>query len=188
MLRQRPLISRTVSAFSAVGSRARRGLRDDAGSTLVETAISTSIVLMLLFAVFDFSLGFYTYHYVSDAAREGSRWAMVRGGTSCANTPNLTDCGATKDEVAAYVKSLGYPGIDSATYMTVDVSTGAAGNSTASDGTSTTVWTTTSNDMTYNAPGDQVTVTVNYAFPLNVPFWKQESINVSSTSSMVFTQ
>jgi Flp pilus assembly protein TadG len=182
-------ILQKISANAAVWERARRVWKDERGANMVESAIATAVVMMLLFGVFDFSLAFYTYHYVSDAAREGSRWAMVRGSKSCAQTPNLSDCGATADEIAAYVKGLGYPGIDSADYMDVSVSTGAATNSTASNGTSTTVWsTTTANDMTYNVPGDVVTVQVVYHFPMSLPFWKQETINVGSTSSMVISQ
>ena len=188
MLRQWRRISRTVSWIAGVRKSMRGALGEDSGATVVETAISVSIVLMLLFAVFDFSLAFYTYHYVSDAAREGSRWAIVRGSLSCKNTPNLADCGATAGEVAAYVKGLGYPGINAANYMTVSVSTAASSSTTTSNGTGTTVWNTISNDMTYDAPGDQVTVQVSYAFPLSVPFWKQTTLNVSSTSSMVFSQ
>lgn len=169
------------------GGLTRRDIGSDEGATLVETAIATAIVLMLLFAVFDFSLAFYTYHYVSDAAREGSRWAMVRGSKSCSDTPGLTDCGATADKISSYVKSLSYPGIDSSN-MTVNVSTAEATNSTNSDGSTTTVWSTTSNDMTYNVPGDQVTVQVSYKFPLSIPFWSITTAHISSTSSMVISQ
>lgn len=179
---------RKTSGSAAVRNRIGRGCKDERGSTMVETAIAASIVFMLMFGVFDFSLAFYTYHYVSDAAREGTRWAIVRGSRSCAQTPNLNDCGATADEIAAYVKGLGYPGIDSADHMDVNVSTGAAANSSTSSGAGTTTWSTTSNDMTYNAPGDIVTVQVVYHFPMSLPFWKQETIDVKSTSSMVISQ
>lgn len=189
MWRQWQRISRKLSGNAAVWVRGRRGWKDEQGATMVETAIATAVVIMLLFGVFDFSLAFYTYHYVSDAAREGTRWAIVRGSRSCAQTPNLSDCGATADEIKSYVKGLGYPGIDSANYMDVAVSTGEATDSTAADGTSTTIWSAnTANDMTYNAPGDVVTVTVVYHFPLSLPFWKQETINVGSQSSMVISQ
>ena len=180
-------LRRQIAARNCPGGAGRRGIANDEGATLVETAIATAIVLLLLFAVFDLSLAFYTYHYVSDAAREGSRWAMVRGSKSCADTPSLTDCGATTDDISSYVKSLSYPGISSSN-MTVSVSTAEATNSTNSDGTSTTVWSTTSNDMTYNVPGDQVTVKVSYAFPLSIPFWSMTTAHVSSTSSMVISQ
>lgn len=188
MLKRRLMISRRISALVRRPAGADRRPGSDAGATLVETAFATAVVMMLLFGVFDFSLAFYTYHYVSDAAREGSRWAMVRGSRSCIQTPNLSGCGASVDQIAAYVKGLSYPGIDSASHMTVNVKTAAASNSTTSGGESTTVWTTTANDMTYNAPGDQVTVTVIYDFPLAVPFVTLNSLHVGSSSSMVISQ
>jgi len=33
----------------------------------------------MIFGIVEVSIGLYTYHYLSDAARDGSRWAMVRG-------------------------------------------------------------------------------------------------------------
>src|SRR6185312_4836624 len=71
-------------------------LRDQRGGSLVESAISISIFLMVFFAVFDFSIAFYTYHYVSDAAREGTRYAIVRG-SQCSSNSKTAPCPATAD-------------------------------------------------------------------------------------------
>lgn len=184
----------------------RKLLRNDDGAALVETAISTIIVLGLLFAVFDFSLAFYTFHYVSDAAREGARYAIVRGNLACSNTPNIDVCkagdttGATEADISAYVagcnastssgasvcgsnsySGLAYPGIDNADYMKVKVST-------ASLTPGTLTWTSCGEGTSCNSPGAQVQVQVTYKFPLSVPFWRQESIGIGSTSTMTFSQ
>lgn len=186
MLEQRQNSTREDGLHLAEGhDRLPRDLKSDEGGTLVETAISISLILMLMFGVFDLSLGFYTFHYISDAAREGSRWAMVRGNDSCSNTPNLTDCDATGDEIAAYVKSLSYPGIDSTDYMTVSTTWLSTNSYNGSTGQT---WSSCGTTQTCRAPGNQVQVTVNYAFPLNVPFWTAKTVNVSSTSSMVIAQ
>lgn len=153
----------------------------DDGATLVETALALTILFVLLFGIFEFSMAFYTYHYVSDAAREGSRWAMVRGSESCTNTPALTSCDASVSDIQNYVKSLAYAGIDSVNRMTVDVQTCPYSKSTAS-------WSACATGTTDNAPGDQVQVTVTYSFPLSIPFWGTKTIPVSSTSTMVYSQ
>lgn len=182
---------------------------NEEGAALVETAIATSIVLMLLLGVFDFSLALYTYHYVSDAAREGSRWAMVRGSSACSHESNLDVCqagdttGATAADVSAYVAGCGastssgaslcgsssavglsYPGIDSTDNMTVNTSWSCAGTVSATGET----WSACGTGVTQNAAGNQVQVQVIYNFPLSIPFLWQNSIKVTSTSSMVISQ
>jgi Flp pilus assembly protein TadG len=151
----------------------------------VESAVGIFIFLMLLLGVFDLSLGLYTYHYISDAAREGSRWAMVRGNMSCSNTPNLSDCDATGDEVAAYVKDIGYPGIDASDYMTVSTTWL---NKNTYDGTTGQTWSSCGTTDTCKAPGNQVQVTVTYNFPLSLPYLFKNGLQVSSTSAMVIAQ
>jgi Flp pilus assembly protein TadG len=171
-------------AWPVVRNRAGRELRDENGTSLVETAVAISIVLLLMLGVFDFALGFYSYHYVSDAAREATRWAMVRGSKSCTNTPNLTDCGATSDEIQSYVRGLGYPGIYPGN---LNVTTTWLCSGTYS-GTTGQSWTTCGSGATQNAPGNQVQVTVVYTFPFNIPFWNLTALWLQSTSSMVIAQ
>src|SRR6202011_4519957 len=54
------------------------------GSALVEFAIASTVALTMIFGIIDFGRGLYTYHLVANAARAGSRWAMVRGNTCTA--------------------------------------------------------------------------------------------------------
>ena len=76
-------------------------------------------------------------------------------------------------DTSAYVTSLTYPGI-SASAMTV---TSTYNNYPAGK-------TCTPSNLCDN-PGDQVTVQVNYAFPLSVPFMAQKTYNITSSSSMI---
>ena len=79
------------------------------GSALPEMAIAAVATLSLLFGVMYFGLALYTYGFVAQLAREGARWAIVRGATSCTNSGNqLSGCNATGTEVESYVRSLSY--------------------------------------------------------------------------------
>jgi Flp pilus assembly protein TadG len=159
-------------------------LRED-GASMVEMAFACTLLLTMLFGIFAISFALYTYHYISDAAREGSRYAMVRGSTSCANSSNmLTNCGATSNQIQTYVQNLGYPG---ASNMTV--------TSTWYKITGGTPWASLCSTGTCNAPGNIVKVQVTYAFPLSIPFFlrggptsQTRSLSMTSTSQMVIAQ
>ena len=69
-------------------------LRED-GASIVEMALASAVVMGMLFGVTYMSLALYTFHYISEAAREGSRYAIVRGSTCHANTPGLANCGTS---------------------------------------------------------------------------------------------
>ena len=166
---------------SEIAIKAIRGWKDEAGSAIVEMALSSTVLFAMFFGVFQMSMASYTYHYVSDAAREGSRYAIVRGSTSCTNISGLSGCNATSSMISDYVKNLGYPGINSTQYMTVTTTW-----YTPSVATPTT-WTLCSSG-TCNAPKNLVKVVVTYAFPLSIPFVPKRTINVTSTSQMVVQQ
>lgn len=154
--------------------------RRDEGSSLLETSLASSIFLAMLMGIFQMSLAFYTLHYISDAAREGSRFAMVRGSTSCANTPNLSNCNVTSSQVQSYVRGLAYPGIQSSR-LTVTTTWMSASP------TQPTTWSTCTTG-TCNASGNQVKVVAAYIYPLSVPFVPSLSFNLTSTSKMVISQ
>lgn len=155
-------------------------LRDEQGALLTEAAISSVVVLALLFGICQMSYAMYLYHYASEAAREATRYAIVRGSTSCTNTPNLTNCNATSDEIQTWVRSLGYPGITSSN---VSVSTSWY----SASGTMPTTWSSCASG-TCNAPGNMVAVTVSYPLSFHIPFSSSFSLNLTSTSQMVISQ
>jgi Flp pilus assembly protein TadG len=165
-------------------SRLRRMLRCEAGQTLVETVLGFSILMAAMFGIMEMAFAFYTYHYISEAAREGSRWAVVRGSTSCTNTPNLTHCNATATQIQNYVTNLGFPGINSSANMVV---TATFLTATSSGTPPTTTWSACSTS-TCNIPGNAVNVTVTYGFPIGVPKAPFRVMNFSSSSQMMITQ
>lgn len=149
--------------------------KSEAGATLVETAISLAVLLGVLIGTFEMCLALYSYHFVSYAAREASRYAVVRGSTSCSNTPNLANCNVTSAQLQTWVQNLSFPGI------------------IANNLTVTATWPTTGascypSATPCNNPSNLVNVVVNYAYPFAVPFWKSGTINISSTSQMVISQ
>jgi len=147
----------------------------DEGATVLEAAVGLVVLLGLFIAIVQISLALYTSHFLADAAREASRYAVVRGSMSCSTTPNLTNCNVSADEIQTWVRNLGYPGINpqQLSVSTTWPSTGSACYPSASP---------------CNNPGNLVQVAVTYAFPLNIPLWKNAAINLKSKSQMVISQ
>ncbi len=173
-----PRISRSTGDSTAQESEAKEswGIFGDAGATLMEFALSTSVLLMMLMGIITMCLAFYTYNFVADAAREATRYAIVRGST-CTDLP---DCNATAGQVSTYVKQLGFPGM-TASNLTVSTSWLTASS------TRPTTWSACTSG-TCNVPGNGVRVVVTYAFPLTLPFVSPDALNLSSTSQMVISQ
>ena len=143
------------------------------GAALVEMALSALLLLCFIFGVMEVCLALYTYHNISEAAREATRFAIVRG-NSC--TSWATACPASASDVQNYVVNLNYPGIDPSK-MTV-----------------TPVWSAYTAGFTCpgapspcNTTGNLVTVTVKYNFPLSLPFVSITNIPMSSTSAMIIS-
>lgn len=167
-----------------------RRLRGSSGSTLVETAFSIAILLTLLVGFTEAGLMVYTYHFISNAAREGTRYAMVRGSTWSEPPWNAGACGAaytnagciasgdsdptTNDNIQDYVKSLVFPGINPS-QIQVNTTWYPTPGATACS-------------PACNAAGDVVQVQVQYTFPVTIPFIPKKSLTMSSTSQMVISQ
>ena len=140
---------------------------------MMEMAFAMIILLAVLFGVMEICLALYTYHFISAAAREGTRYAIVRG-SACKAPGN--PCPATATDIKNHVSTLGFPGINlAATDVSVSWAAYPAGG-------------TCSPSATCNNPGNMVTVTVNYKFPLSVPFVPSSNISMTSSSAMVISQ
>jgi Flp pilus assembly protein TadG len=143
------------------------------GSSLPETALVMAILLSLLFGIIDFGRAIYTYAFVAQLAREGARWAIVRG-SQCSL---LDHCNAASSDVQTYVQSLS-EGITVPSNTTATASWGGP----CPPGSSST-----------HAPGCLVSVTVTYPFQFMLPFMPQSGgklmkITMQSTSQMVISQ
>jgi Flp pilus assembly protein TadG len=161
----------TATARQAIGRTRSRFLKDQ-GSTMVETALIMIVLSMILFGLIEMCLALYTYHFVSDAAREASRYAMVHG--SACQVKGVS-CTVTKPQIQTYVRNLGFPGIQPTSTVTTTYAAYPAGGTCAPS-------------AACNNPGNLVTVTVRYNFPVSIPFVRSSVLAMSSTSSMVISQ
>jgi Flp pilus assembly protein TadG len=136
------------------------------GSALVEFAIASTLTLTLIFGIVDFARGLYTYHLVSNAARAGSRYAIVRG-SAC----TVASCPATSDSIQTYVRGLA-PGIDPNSLTVATTWPGNGGTCAAGA----------------NDAGCPVTVTVTYPFRFMIRLLPSFTMSMSSASTMVISQ
>jgi len=137
-----------------------RSLMGGRGSTLVEFAVVLTVLFMFLFGIMDCARALYAYHFVSDAAREGARYAIVRG-SSCNSWG--TACPAAASDIQTYLRNVPL-GIKSSAV------------------TVTTTWNPN------NDPGSTVQVKVQYSFNFILPFLPKSALVMSSSSKMVISQ
>lgn len=141
---------------------------------MVEFAVASTALLLLVFGLIEFARGMYTYHAVANAARIGSRWAMVRGTQSCSGATGrqLATCPATSDEVQTYVRSV-VPMSDS---NDLNVSaTWPGGNQGCKS-------------ADHHTAGCVVVVTASNNFDFAIPFVSTTELQISSTSQMIISQ
>lgn len=143
------------------------------GASMVEFAIASSALLLIMFGILEFGRVMYTYHSVSNAARLASRWAIVRGSGCSA----LDHCNATSDDIKQWVRSQ-VPLVDSGT---LDVTATWSTSKNPSDDCSV------SDPTGNNGQGHLVCVTVSYPFNFAIPFVSNTPLTLSSTSKMVIS-
>lgn len=160
--------------------RQSQALRGDAeqGTALLETAFSLLTLFIFIIGMMEIGLAAYTYHVISESAREGTRYAIVRGatwGTACGG-PGPPTCTAQSADVQTYVKSIGFPGINPGKMTVTPVWSGFThGSSCPAVGPC-------------NSVGNLITITVQYNFPVSIPFVSTTGIAMSSTSAMIISQ
>lgn len=156
--------------------------RDEVGAALVETALTLPILLIFMFGIMEVCLALYSFHFVANASHEGTRYAIVRGGSWTAACGSYTDagCRASAAQITSYVTSnFSFPGIQLAT---TDVCVQYFASVPAAASTACTA------NTTPNAAGDIVQVTISHPFTFNIPFLRSYTYNLASTSQMVIAQ
>lgn len=158
------------------------------GSAIAETALASALMLGVVLGLFEMFLAFYSYHYVSYAARDAARYAIVRGSYCNSDSNNLMpNCDVTSGELQTYVRGLGFPGIN-ASNVTVSASWLSAVHTETSTSI-TTSWSSCGNAPTNcDDPGNAVQVTVVYPLAVPLPFFNKLSLNLTSRSQMVISQ
>jgi Flp pilus assembly protein TadG len=130
------------------------------GTSSLEFASVLLILLSLVLGIMGLGHALYVYHAIGDAARQGTRYAMVRG-SAC--TTWTTACPASATDVQNYVETV--PSGLSAGAMTV-----------------TTTWSPN------NKPGSTVNVRVQYNYKFIFPLLPSSTVSMSSDSQMVISQ
>lgn len=143
---------------------------------MVEFAASASALLLLVFGILEFGRVMYMYHTVSNAARLGARWAIVRG-SGCSTLGALDHCNATSSDIQSWVQSQ-VPLVDSGSLSV---------SATWSTSTDPSVDCSVTDPTGNNAQGHLVCVTVAYPFNFAIPFVSQSALTLTSTSKMVIS-
>ncbi len=145
------------------------------GSSLVEYAMVLTVLFTLLFGTIDFGRALYTYHLVSSAAREGSRYAIVRGSASTLCNGSPGGCPSDGSGVTTYLQT-GSTGIGiNPTLLAVNVAYQPSANTGCQISGS-------------DNPGCMVQVQVQYPFQFSLPFLPSATYTIGSTSEMVISQ
>lgn len=180
-----------VRPLRSATSRARKR-----GSALVEFAVAFIVLMGIFFGIVDFCRAMNAYEFVTFAARQGARWAIVRG-SSCYTNLDITtgsssaaaawcypdgtsyNGGAGVADITTYVQSL-HP-VTIAEHLTVTPTWPATG-------TGCPAIAPNSGNAPLNSPGCpvQVTVQYNYAFGLTSLFHK--TITLTAHSQLVISQ
>ncbi len=153
------------------------------GDGLIEFAIVAGVLFTCLFGIMGVSEAGYAYHFTSYAAREATRYALVRGstwGTATCASPTTSNCNATSVDVQNFVKSIVTPGINSGSGLVV--TTTWPGSKLA--GSMLNCYSTNGN----NSPGCLVKVQVSYSFSYSMPFLPTAPLVLKSTSQVVVMQ
>jgi Flp pilus assembly protein TadG len=157
--------------MAAIKQFARR-FRGERGAELIEMAVVTPVLLLIIAGIFDFAMLFRTWEVVTNAAREGARVGIL---------PGYEDDDNVRSRVEEYMKISGVAGA-----CTLETpSGGACPGSPCSVCVSTADVTTTAG--TFSAR--QVTVTARQVLPSLSVIGKFfggsfSSIDVASTTSM----
>jgi len=130
---------------------------------LIEFALSAPILLAFAIGFMEFCMAFYTYDAISELAREGTRYAIVRGATCV--TSGGSSCTVTAANVNTYVMGQGFLNSSKGSMQV---------NTTYPDGN--------------ESPGSRVKVVVSYVFGFTIPFSSIKPASMSSTSEMYIIQ
>lgn len=135
------------------------------GRTLVEFALVSSVLVLVLFTVLICGLGVFRYQQVSLLAREGARWAAVHGAQYAKETGNSA---ATASDVFNQAILPRAVALDSSLLS------------------SSVTWSKSNRIYDYNSTtgtyvGNMVTVTLSYQW---TPEWLGQSVTMTSSSTV----
>lgn len=163
-----------------------RRLHGEDGVNLLEYAFIAILSMLLILGITDFGRMLYTYHYLSNTAREAARWAAVNGST-CSDDGTCT-APANDTNISDYVKNITPAGLNTANpplSTTVSRPVQANGPQTCTVGAGGALSCTAVCTTTNNAPGCTVEVQVSYNFTFLFPLIRSSTLTLTSKSMMV---
>jgi hypothetical protein len=153
-------------------SLSRRLLGEDSGGSMIEIALSSTVLLAVLLCMLQICLVLYAYCCTAMAAREGTRYAIVRG-SSCNSF--TSQCPAAKSDIQSYIQGLQFPAVNAAAFgVTTTYSAYPSG--------------TCSPSASCNNPGNLVKIQVTYSYLISLPMVSKLTFSLSSTSQMIISQ
>ncbi len=162
-------------------NRSQSFLNEESGTSLIEFTLCVTVLLTIVFGIMDMSRALYTEHFVVTAARQGARYAMVRGstftGTSCVSV-STANCAATQANVVAYVKSLAPAATSTANLTVTPIWPGTDGSGA----------TCTNAVKASNGYGCLINVKVTYAYNFMLPFLPKNLMTLTSSASMTVAE
>ena len=150
--------------FRSCRREVQRALSEEGGSNLVAFAMVALVFFMITLGAVEFGRAIFYYNIISNATRDGVRYAVVRGSSSgpACGTWSSAKCMASTTDVQEYVRSR-VPGL------------------VAANVTVTPTWTPN------NAPGSVVQVQTTYVFnPTTARMLR--SVTLHSTAKMVISR
>jgi Flp pilus assembly protein TadG len=164
-------------------------LRDERGANLVEFALSLMMLITIMLGIMGFAIAMYSYHFVTYAAQEGARYAIVRGhawagsGACQPSTPtNFTikyGCVAQQADVENYVKSIATPMIDQTKIVVTTTWPGTTPNCSKNCAVACP-------DL--NDQGCMVQVNVSYSFNSFMPLLPKNTLTFAGASKKVIQE
>jgi Flp pilus assembly protein TadG len=148
------------------------------GQNLPEFALASFTFFLLVIGTIEFGQALFTYDLVANAARLGTRYAIVHG-SACTLPPcpgTCTSCTATSAQIQTYVRGIS-PGINTANLTVTTTWPGPGGSNGC---------TTAAGSPPYNGPGCLAEVTASY--PFTFAAFRLTAVTMTSTSEMIISQ
>jgi Flp pilus assembly protein TadG len=157
--------------------------RTECGSQLVELGLAVSMIALFALGVVEFGQALYAYHFVSDVARDATRYAMVRG-AECKTWTSA--CPASAGDISSYVQSI----VPSGIYLNSSAAQTAPGYlSVAATWPGNNAGCGAAAGAPSNTPGCEVSVTVQYNYGFALPVLSSlNPIEMTSSSEMIISQ
>lgn len=182
--------------------RAGRRARGEYGGSLVETAICITLLLGLILGVIEGCWAIFSFHYIADAAREATRYAVVRGSDWTTSTGAVNSCDSVAGSGTGYAAPACAASVQDVQNFAANLGLGPVGltaadvcveylsstsmptppiTCTASTGTPT------SNPALNDAQGDIVVIQITYPFTFGLPGYTVSALtyNLKTTSEAV---